>query len=492
VFRIGTNGAGYGVLYSFTHTRGDGWNPQAGLVQGSDGGLYGTTYYGGNVYALGTVFQLFIPQLQITPNTGFVCTGYVGGPFFFTNQNYVLTNIGSNMLSWSLANSAAWLDAAPTSGTLDPGGPATNFRASLSSAATNLGAGNFTSSLWFTNQTDGSAQPLLFTLQLRPPPESLQISPTTNLLLTGRLGTVSGSASQNFTLTNVFGSPLNWAVGSTSSWYTVTPSGGPLALGGAAQPVGVQPTVAADSLGVGTYASTVLFTNLNDSVVQSRQVTLLVQPLALNGGFETGDFTGWTLFGDTNYALVDDGSISGVAPHSGGYLAALGTSISTGYLSQGIPTAPGRPYLLSIWLNSPDGLTPNQFVAAWNGITLFNQTNLPALGWTNLLYLVTATTTNTVLEFSFINDSSFFGLDDVSVMPVTAPSFQSVSNAAGTILLSWGAQAGLVYQVQYRTNLTQTNWLNLGSPLSATNNAMTLSDPIGADPQRFYRILLLP
>jgi hypothetical protein len=131
-------------------------------------------------------------------------------------------------------------------------------------------------------------------------------------------------------------------------------------------------------------------------------------------------------------------------------------------------------------------------VAAWNGITLFNQTNLPALGWTNLLYLVTATTSNAVLEFSFINDSSFFGLDDISVLPVTAPSFQSVSSSAGAVLLSWGAQTGLVYQVQYRTNLMQTDWINLGSPVTATNNAATLSDPIGANPQRFYRILLLP
>jgi hypothetical protein len=67
----------------------------------------------------GTVFRLVIPrpQLQITPDTGFVCTGYVGGPFFFTNQNYVLTNTGSNRLGWSLGNSATWLNAPPTRGT---------------------------------------------------------------------------------------------------------------------------------------------------------------------------------------------------------------------------------------------------------------------------------------------------------------------------------------------------------------------------------------
>src|SRR5208282_1590558 len=44
VFRISTNGA-LSTLYSFTGGT-DGRNTDAGLVQGSDGYFYGTTYYG--------------------------------------------------------------------------------------------------------------------------------------------------------------------------------------------------------------------------------------------------------------------------------------------------------------------------------------------------------------------------------------------------------------------------------------------------------------
>ncbi|SPE60948.1 3-carboxymuconate cyclase [Verrucomicrobia bacterium] len=57
VFRIGTNGSGYAVLYSFTGTGGDGANPEAGLIQGVDGALYGTTEAGGT-NGDGTVFRI--------------------------------------------------------------------------------------------------------------------------------------------------------------------------------------------------------------------------------------------------------------------------------------------------------------------------------------------------------------------------------------------------------------------------------------------------
>jgi uncharacterized repeat protein (TIGR03803 family) len=55
VFRITTNGM-LTSLYSFTGTN-DGGNPQAGLVQGSDGSFYGTTAAGGTSQ-MGTVFKI--------------------------------------------------------------------------------------------------------------------------------------------------------------------------------------------------------------------------------------------------------------------------------------------------------------------------------------------------------------------------------------------------------------------------------------------------
>jgi uncharacterized repeat protein (TIGR03803 family) len=75
VFQIDTNGV-LTTLHEFgsvTNAAGyvlDGTNPRAGLVQGSDGSFYGTTYRGGSQGG-GTIFRMTIvpepPQLTITP-----------------------------------------------------------------------------------------------------------------------------------------------------------------------------------------------------------------------------------------------------------------------------------------------------------------------------------------------------------------------------------------------------------------------------------------
>lgn len=61
-----------------------------------------------------------------------------------------------------------------------------------------------------------------------------------------------------------------------------------------------------------------------------------------------------------------------------------------------------------------------------------------------------------------------------------------------TLLLNWSAVGARNYQVQYKTNLNQSGWLNLGSATPATNLTATASDTIGQSGQRFYRVALLP
>ena len=57
VFKLLTNGSGFQVLHTFTNNPVDGKSPYAGLMLGADGFLYGTTQYGGTNNH-GTVFKL--------------------------------------------------------------------------------------------------------------------------------------------------------------------------------------------------------------------------------------------------------------------------------------------------------------------------------------------------------------------------------------------------------------------------------------------------
>ena len=100
------------------------------------------------------------------------------------------------------------------------------------------------------------------------------------------------------------------------------------------------------------------------------------------------------------------------------------------------------------------------------------------------------------------------GLDDVAVFNTalssnqvrllysaafaTPPVFTSVNRTGNTLNLSWSALSGRTYQVQYLTNLAQSNWINLGGTVVATNSIVTTTDSPEPDHQRFYRVSLMP
>ena len=104
------------------------------------------------------IHSLALPQrLVIAPNSALVFTGPVGGPLNPGALAYSLTN-RTGSLDWSVALDAAWLTVSRTNGTLRAGGAATVVAVTPNLLASNLVAGSYTATLFFTNLNDQSVQ----------------------------------------------------------------------------------------------------------------------------------------------------------------------------------------------------------------------------------------------------------------------------------------------------------------------------------------------
>jgi len=73
----------------------------------------------------------------------------------------------------------------------------------------------------------------------------------------------------------------------------------------------------------------------------------------------------------------------------------------------------------------------------------------------------------------------------------TAPVFQPLTRSGNILFLNWSAISGRSYQVQYKTNLTQSSWGTL-TTLTATDATLSFPDDMTTDRQRFYRVVLMP
>ena len=162
--------------------------------------------------------------------------------------------------------------------------------------------------------------------------------------------------------------------------------------------------------------------------------------LVANCGFETGDFTSWTL-ANTNNTLVASAFDEG--PNSGSFFAALGNVGSDGSVSQTLATTAGQTYTFNFFLAS-DGGTPSDFQAQWDGVSLVSLVNTPATPYLPYTFTVTGTGSDTI-NFLERNDPSWWGLDDVSVVAATATPEPS-SLFGSFLLLGLLAGCGAVYK----------------------------------------------
>jgi len=181
-------------------------------------------------------------------------------------------------------------------------------------------------------------------------------------------------------------------------------------------------------------------------------------PNLVNGGFETGDLTGWTTNGvQTQYDFVTTSPTYG-----SDYSLSIGPINAEYEICQNIETVPGVTYQIEFWLYN-DGGTPSNFTASFGSTTLLSLNDSAAQGYTEYTYDVTATGSSTELLFVGEQNPAYWYLDDISVVPVTAPAGVAGSPINLALTDPLGGQGG---QISITVSGVPSDWsLNEGTNL---------------------------
>ncbi len=95
IYMIKHDGAGFAILHSFLDSQRAGENPNATLVRGPDGGLYGTAVFGG-AYGCGSIFRIAPIKLTIVKEI----SGYRVRIAGAVGQRYAIDSAGAALTGW--------------------------------------------------------------------------------------------------------------------------------------------------------------------------------------------------------------------------------------------------------------------------------------------------------------------------------------------------------------------------------------------------------
>jgi len=143
--------------------------------------------------------------------------------------------------------------------------------------------------------------------------------------------------------------------------------------------------------------------------------------VAVNGGFESGNLTGWI----ANNVAVDPTFIGG---ELGDYAARL---FGAGFLEQDVATVAGQHYTLSFYVAGDPDASATSFNAYWDGVQILAQTDV-ASGFTKYTFDVVgdALDPTTQLFFDFSGDGTGLLVDQISINPTPGPATETTD---GTI-----------------------------------------------------------
>jgi uncharacterized repeat protein (TIGR03803 family) len=487
VFMVNTDGTGFTTLYSFRGGS-DGADPIAGMIL-ADGALYGTTMGGG--FGEGTVFEIFTDGTGFQTLHTFAPTNYSAYYGTYTNSDGAfpqgrLLLSGNTLYGTTAAEgpggggtvfaltlptpsiSWVWPDAitygtALGSAQLDAKANYPGVFAYRPPAGTVLQAGTNILSAVFT-PTDPTDYPASINVQIAVSRAPLTVTAgnalrqygQTNPVLTGTVtGVVNGDIiTANYTCSATPASPPgNYPIAAglvdpnnRLSNYSVTTNNGILTV------VISFPTV--------EYEFQADFDGRDWLVIQGATAR-----------WQHFDFTPVGLHNPSYPATVISSSVNGVALLSGASWIPTwpnGTGSGAWSLTYGglIPALPPNP--------------------AWVNLNVVS-----GRGSVSIVQLPNAANTNTlIVEF---NDDAIAGdaLYDAQIYVATESPLVVPAWRNGRVVLTWSAAPGQGYRVQYKDNLSQTAWLDLGNPITATNVTAASSD-VTTNRARFYRVRLYP
>jgi VCBS repeat-containing protein len=142
--------------------------------------------------------------------------------------------------------------------------------------------------------------------------------------------------------------------------------------------------------------------------------------VAVNGGFETGDLTGYSSSG----VSVDPLFIGG---EFGNYSARLS---GTGFLEQDAPTVAGQHYIVSFYVAGDADASTDSLSVFWDGAQILSQTDV-AGGFTKYTFDLVgdASDPTTQLFFDFATDGSGLFVDQISITPTPGPAVETTSGS---------------------------------------------------------------
>jgi uncharacterized repeat protein (TIGR03803 family) len=447
-------GVAFTTLISFTGTSGayPGANPYAGLVLGSDGNFYGTTFSGGTNND-GTIFQLtpggaFTSLLSFNGTNGAApYAALVPG----TDGNFYGTTFTGGVSNWGtifqITTNGTFTNLFSFTGTNNP-----YLGANPGAALVQAGDGSFYGTAEYGGLTNASYDGYGYGTVFRV---------TTN-------GTVTVPAF--FNNTNGAQSSGGLVLGKDGNFYGTTTWGG-RGISGTFPGYGTVFKMTPD----GTLTNLYLFTGFSDGGFIYAGLVQGGDGYLYGGAFNGGSQGYGTLFKvSTNgsftllhtFTFFESGSpYGGLTEGSDGnfYGTTFGAFAGYGTVFQ---LTPGGAFTNLVSFNYANGDHPDGVLVQGPDGNFYGTTSL---GGAN-------------------------GLGTIFRLSVPMPAvFKAITLTNGTATLTWSAVVGQTYQPQYSTNLTQTNWNTLSKPIVASNGTMTTTDSDAAgSPQRFYRVILFP